>query len=172
MAFDNWKLETHISGLKKPASLKFTKISYGNQDWEKISDVVKELASAFMADASLYQENKSTGWSSMSLAFDKHKHQQQLAAISSLFTVKNPAFSEEKEWRLLLFERIEPIDDVDFRESPNGLSPFVRFPFPSEAIVGVTLGPTNKTPVKVVEKALKANGFDCWVSRSQASYQS
>lgn len=47
----------------------------------------------------------------------------------------------------------------------------MRLPFSADAIVRVTLGPTNPTPPLVVEAALKKNGIECGVGRSIARYR-
>lgn len=107
----------------------------------------------------------------MSLSLTPEKTQRQKNAASDLFTVKNGAFKEELEWRLFLFGSRYEMKNIEFRESANLISPFIRLPIPADIIVGVTLGPTNPTPMDLIETLLEKNGLESWVKRSRASYR-
>ncbi|MCK4713228.1 MAG: DUF2971 domain-containing protein [Marinosulfonomonas sp.] len=170
VSFDKEKLEDLSRGFEDGSSLQLSKIAYGHQNLDDVNAVIRLLHQAFGEDATKYQEG-TDGIGEIALDFTPEKHQQQREAACALFTVKNRAFREEKEWRLFLFNSPSNIANVEFRENRNLLSPFVRLPIPADAIVGVTLGPTNPTPEPMVEAALEAHGINCHVSRSNASYR-
>jgi hypothetical protein len=169
VTFDREKLQNLANGFEGGSSLALSKISYGFQDHIEIDEVVKTLHSAFASDAELYQEDG--GFGRLSIEFNPEKHEQQKAAVRSMFTVKNGAFKEEREWRLFLYDSINRIKSVEFRESRNVLSPYVRVEVPVDAILGVTLGPTNRTSKSMVEAALERHQISCQVFRSKASYR-
>lgn len=84
-----------------PASkLQLTKIAYGYQDFEEINAIVRVLHDAFGEDARLYNESNDTGSIALDFGPNGEKHAKYENAAKSLFTVKNGAFREEKEWRL------------------------------------------------------------------------
>jgi hypothetical protein len=99
-----------------------------------------------------------------------------------LYTLKNPAFQEEREWRLLSYVTRPPtnmdagdLPKMDFRAKPDRIVPIRRVALPDleiPAIVKVTLGPRNITPEQIIAAALFKYGFkDVEVSRSEASYR-
>jgi hypothetical protein len=61
--------------------------------------------------------------------------------IKTIATVKHPGFSEEQEFRLLLDERSQHVDNVKYRVRSEMLIPFVEVPMPIECIVAVHVGP-------------------------------
>jgi hypothetical protein len=61
--------------------------------------------------------------------------------IKLIASVKHPGFSEEQEWRLLLDERSEHVDNAQYRVRSDMLIPFVEIPIPIECIVAVHVGP-------------------------------
>lgn len=169
VTFERNKLEDLVSNFQGEAHPKLSKISYGGQDWGEINQVMKELHGAFGSDAENYHEEDGIG--EMAIGYTPEKHKRQRKAAQNLYTVKNGAFREEKEWRLFLFDSMRKIDNVEFRESSNGLSPFVRLKFSPDAISGITLGPTNRTPLSMIEAALEKYGIESWVHSSNASYR-
>lgn len=169
VTFDKEKLVQLANGLEEGPPLTLSKISYGYQDHAEINAVVKELHDAFSSDADLYEEQD--GFGHVLLNFTPDKRLRQKEATRNLFTVKNGAFREEKEWRLFFFDSINEIRGAEFRESRNVLSPFVRLKIPADALLGVTLGPTNRTPISMVEAALKTYQIEGWVRCSNASYR-
>ncbi|MGW1781683.1 DUF2971 domain-containing protein [Streptomyces sp. NPDC002143] len=60
--------------------------------------------------------------------------------LKALTTIKNPAFSEEREWRLMI-PREEIRDDVGFRVGPVGVTPYLEVTFPRDAVTEVIVGP-------------------------------
>lgn len=170
VTFDRAKLESFVARYEGGSPLVLSKIAYGYKDPERTNEVLKLLNGAFGADAEKYQEGKE-GFGTISLNLTPDKHRQQKEAGESLFTVKNDAFAEEKEWRLFAFDSLESIKAVEFRESRSALSPFLRVKIPVDVICGVTIGPTNRTPISMVEAALKAHEINGWVKPSKASYR-
>ena len=99
----------------------------------------------------------------------------QVAAL--LATVKDPGFSEEKEWRLYAaFDRgqQEPVlaptvyKETRFRATPMAIVPYIELRLPSDAVVTVRVGPGNSTDVREagVRRLLKSLGLNATVLRS------
>jgi Protein of unknown function (DUF2971) len=97
-------------------------------------------------------------------------HDRETATVSRFFCIKNPAFSEEREWRLLLVDYPSGIPNLEFRESNGLFSPYMAFPVDLESIASVTLGPLHPTPPTDVERMLSKLGVAASVRRSAASY--
>lgn len=95
--------------------------------------------------------------------------------LSCAYTLKNPAFSEEIEWRLLSYMLRDSGDSALFRAASNRLIPYREFSLealPEKSISEVYIGPKNITPTYIVEKFLALNGFqDVSVKRSSATYR-
>lgn len=102
--------------------------------------------------------------------------------IFYLYRLKNPAFAEEREWRLIshLFhtskdDEPSPYSKMDFRALSDRVLPFTRIrlePLSLPAITEVVLGPRNVTPQAIVEAALAKHGYShVSVRRSSASYR-
>lgn len=93
-----------------------------------------------------------------------------------LYRLKNPAFEEEEEWRLV---STYPIDQVSmyptlgFHPRRSTISPYVALEFTKkpELIESVTLGPKNGTPVSVMKLFLDRLGLDAEVLTSKATYR-
>ena len=155
------------------SKLHLTKIAYGNQDFEEIAVIVRGLHSAFGKDAERYTEANDIGDLSLEFGTNGDKHNQYEEAARSLYTAKNGAFREEKEWRLFTYGNLSSIDGVKLRGTGKAISPYIPVSIPAEAVSQITLGPTNQTPKHVLEFALKHNGFfDVAIRTSNASYQS
>ncbi|GHF33251.1 hypothetical protein GCM10010218_12930 [Streptomyces mashuensis] len=60
--------------------------------------------------------------------------------LRALTMIKNPAFREEREWRLMI-PREEMRDDVEFRVSPVGVTPYIQVAFLPDAVTEVIVGP-------------------------------
>ncbi|PUE33035.1 hypothetical protein B9Z35_05795 [Limnohabitans sp. Jir61] len=95
--------------------------------------------------------------------------------IVNRYKIKNKAFEEESEWRLLTFflNKVNQ-DSVQFRPSVNRLTPYVPLELVNRnnAIRKVVIGPKNITPEPVVEKFLHLWGYgDAKVTKSKATYR-
>lgn len=99
----------------------------------------------------------------------------------SIYTMKNPAFKEEVEWRLIsIISRgvdsvVGDLPQMDYRACTDRVIPFRKIPLLSlstRAIQRVIIGPRNITPESVIKGALERFGFaDVEVTRSTASYR-
>jgi Protein of unknown function (DUF2971) len=99
-----------------------------------------------------------------------------------LYSIKNPAFAEEREWRIishLVRRRSRGADSdlsaMDFRADTDRIIPFRRIPLEDlgrPAITGIILGPKNITPSEIVDAFLKKHGWtNVAVQQSKASYR-
>ncbi len=96
--------------------------------------------------------------------------------MSSRYILKNKAFHEEAEWRIVShLVRDHDEANVSFRAVGNRLIPYHEIQLGTlegSSITEVYVGPKNITPNFVIEKMLKQNGFvDVVVKRSAASYR-
>ncbi|MEH6503792.1 MAG: DUF2971 domain-containing protein [Cycloclasticus sp.] len=98
-----------------------------------------------------------------------------IRTLPNIHILKNKAFSEEVEWRLISYLLKESGDSALFRSSGNRLVPYREFklkPLSSNAINEVYIGPKNITPYFVVEKFLLLNGFQgVTINKSEATYR-
>lgn len=169
VGFNREKLDRQLCARKDLLPAALSKIAYGHHNQEEVNEVVKLLSAAFMSDAERFvSDPDGNGRGDYLMTF---RSSEKAEAAKRLFTVKNPAFQEEKEWRILLVDYVSRIPGVEFRECRGVLSPFVRMKVESDVISSVTLGPTNKTPENVVVQALRAYGVECRVTKSSASYR-
>lgn len=100
-----------------------------------------------------------------------------------LYAMKNPAFAEEREWRLishLFFSSggVVPNDlnRMDFRALVDRIVPYRAVKLEQleneQPIVSVTLGPKNLTPVSIAKGVLEKHGWpQVEVRKSKASYR-
>lgn len=91
------------------------------------------------------------------------------------FTIKNDAFKEESEWRLLtFFLNKQGHDHMEYRPSGNQLTPYLPLELinQSKAITTVVIGPKNVTPKPILEKFISKCRFaDVDVTKSRATYR-
>lgn len=154
-----------------PTSL--VQIAYGDRDILKVNQITDTLAKILREDASGYREAGGLGTLSIDFGAKGEKHQQYQQAAMALYRAKNGSFHEEKEWRILLVDTLSKIENVRFRNTANGISPYVELELPQDALKGVTLGPRNSTPIEFVKSALRSQGFahHVWIEKSTASYR-
>lgn len=118
--------------------------------------------------------NYRKAFSKMSVSF--------LSMLPFLYTLKNPGFREEREWRLLSYvtktsDRVEDsgLAKMDFYARTDRIVPFRSIRLEEKGIasvVKVVLGPRNITPKETITGALAKQGFKgVEVIRSQASYR-
>jgi len=95
--------------------------------------------------------------------------------VFSLYKLKNPAFREETEWRLISYLTKSERDECEIRSSLDRIIPYRVFEIPENEdgpILKVILGPKNITPVSIVDALLKQRGYKrAEVVRSAASYR-
>ncbi len=94
--------------------------------------------------------------------------------MNKFFTHKNPAFQEEKEWRVIHHFVKGFEQNVDFRVSENRVVPYAAISFKDQPdIIGeIVIGPKNETPAYVIELILKKFGyFDAHIRKSDATYR-
>ncbi|MGH6859782.1 MAG: DUF2971 domain-containing protein [Phyllobacterium sp.] len=95
----------------------------------------------------------------------------------TLYFFKNPAFSEEAEWRFLTHLAIKRGDKFEVHATHAALKPFLPFPLADagadvDLIEQVILGPKNTTPIPIVEAFLTQKGFkNICVTPSTATYR-
>ena len=98
-----------------------------------------------------------------------------LLLIGKLYLLKNKAFKEEAEWRLISLFIKDGLDASLFRATNSGIIPYRSFELVElgeNPIVKVVLGPKNKTPEYVIENLLKSNGFKSTeIEISKATYR-
>ncbi len=98
-----------------------------------------------------------------------------LGLFPQLFQLKNTAFEEELEWRLVSILIRNLSDNCLYRAVQNRIVPYRVFELPQNdipAITEVVLGPKHETPSQVVESMLRLAGFgEVKVRRSAATYR-
>jgi hypothetical protein len=62
----------------------------------------------------------------------------QSLVLPALASIKNPAFEEEREWRLVL---VTDQHQPSFRTGPLGVTPYISLCYPTDAIAEVIVGP-------------------------------
>lgn len=98
------------------------------------------------------------------------------------FWFKNPAFTEEKEWRIMRYvfgnesvERKASLGLLSYHAARDRLVPYVDLglqELKSQAIASVTIGPKNRTPIEYVSSMMCRYGFnDVKILKSTASYR-
>lgn len=110
---------------------------------------------------------------------DDEKKRELLTALlpisDELFTLKNSAFSEEQEWRLISTIEGDDFSGVGVYTKNNKLIPFDSININglvTTSIVEVMVGPKNQTPQSVIKKWIKGQGFsNVNVSKSKATYR-
>lgn len=92
-----------------------------------------------------------------------------------LYTLKNYAFSEEKEWRLVSRIDGNEFSNIECHAKENKLIPYDTIDltsYSSTVIRTVTVGPKNQTPYSVIRNWLKEKGYgEVEVKNSIASYR-
>ncbi len=122
----------------------------------------------------LSEEEQSRQFQSLNLSI--------LSMMMDCKNIKNPAFREEKEWRLTtpFFNPKENSeidkDEILFRPANDRIVPYRKIPLLSsndvEIISKVIIGPRNITPDGVIENILRSYGHNnASVSRSAATYR-
>lgn len=91
------------------------------------------------------------------------------------FSFKNPAFIEEKEWRILSFTTKSDSENIMFHPRRSNLVPYRAVPLnflSIPSIVSISTGPKNNTEESHIKILLNSFGFnDVNISKSNASYR-
>jgi hypothetical protein len=114
----------------------------------------------------------------------ERQYRSLLASFLSIhlgqFRMKNPAFSEEREWRLISLVLSFAQDGADhgdlsrmeFRNGGDRIIPYRAVPIDATGIREVVLGPKNITPNRYITAALaRYNWKNVSVEVSAASYR-
>ncbi len=127
------------------------------------------LASAVQSEEERAEEEQAKD------ALQKKFNAAILLLIGKLYLLKNKAFKEEAEWRLISLFIKDGLDASLFRATNSGIIPYRSFELVElgeNPIVKVVLGPKNKTPEYVIENLLKSNGFKSTeIEISKATYR-
>lgn len=96
-------------------------------------------------------------------------------SLEDLYSFKNPAFSEENEWRLISHFTKDSKEQCQFRVSENRIVPYREIKLHKLGIPPISeviIGPKNSTPEYVVKRLLSQHGLEnVGVRRSDASYR-
>lgn len=102
---------------------------------------------------------------------------------NNMYVIKNQAFYEECEWRIIIsmpaeghrYNLMGEFEHVNFRARNDHIVPYLRLPIPDDkksCIREIILGPRNRTPEPVIRAALEKHGFqNVDVRRSAATYR-
>jgi hypothetical protein len=83
-------------------------------------------------------------------------------------SVKDPVFSEEREWRIILVGHRET-EGERFRITFLGPTPYIELGFPKEAIQEVVVGPGNYADVRQVGVRRLLDSYGCGEARVSGS---
>lgn len=93
----------------------------------------------------------------------KSMYKMMLGLLPKLYTLKTPAFREEREWRLISYLMKDANDTCSYRALDNRIVPIRKIDLikiENDPISEVIIGPKNLTPNYVIEKFLKQHGFE------------
>jgi hypothetical protein len=99
-------------------------------------------------------------------------YRAQTLVIPTLAGIKHGAFSEEREWRLIVVSSIG--EAVAFRSGRLGVIPYVTLPFPSRAIAEIVVGPGPEQALRErgAVRLVAEHGFtDVTIRRSTAPFR-
>lgn len=87
---------------------------------------------------------------------------------------KNPSFIEEKEWRLVTSAKNRSQDDLKFRESIHGISPFYEIEFPLTCITNICVGPGHDRELRMraVDQLTSTYKMSIHIESSDAPFKS
>jgi hypothetical protein len=108
----------------------------------------------------------------------------QVILSTERWRTKNPAFAEEREWRIinlpLEFDgdvgggktTISAVSKREFRANGGHLSSFYRLPFTADAVVEIVLGPRSSVDSFEFDALLRDNGYtNVSIRPSKATYR-
>jgi hypothetical protein len=91
-----------------------------------------------------------------------------------LYAMKNPAFEEEAEWRMVVTYSAKSVNpDLRYQAGRNKISPYITMPLGAGGggISEVIVGPKNITPLAVIEGFLGQRAITADVRLSTATYR-
>lgn len=153
------------------------KVIYGTREKsENLEQVIREIE-GFSEDGA-YDRTKLSALVETSLAEKKFRSSEIFPFISvfrDMFKFKNPAFSEEKEWRLMWPSPRVMAGAYKYRSAGSRIIPYREYSFDmvkEQPLVEIILGPKNTSDEIDIERLLLANGFEnVVVKRSAATYR-
>lgn len=123
-----------------------------------------------IANPEIYKIQKTEYDKSLSVIREK-----TLKILPQLFALKHPAFSEEKEFRLVSHLIKDSEEICQFHVVNNKIVPHKEFKLidlGNDPIQEVIIGPKNQTPDYLIERLLSTNGFNNFtIKRSDATYR-
>ncbi len=134
IGFNRATLEAYLEGYSSAKSVRVTDpgpMVY-NKEW------VKGAVNCFVSKAIAIAEDPRYGVRRDDL--DSFRREFEFLVVQYLLAMKNPSFSEEKEWRILHVSLDQK--DVNFRPARGIIVPYLELSaVPPEVFAGVTLGP-------------------------------
>lgn len=190
IGFDRKRL-TEIARRTADGGIKIYKIIYNNKEQIKLLrkdiDALSAMARSGRSilqfvgrdhDEYIYDENGNILSGRLNQALDFFL----ITIMNSFYIVKNTAFVEEREHRLM-FQAVKndngllnsyPIDMLNYRSSGDKIVPYFSFKLGDKlnCISDIILGPRNKTPKSVIDAALSRFGLpNVDIRRSAATYR-
>ncbi|MFM4940234.1 DUF2971 domain-containing protein [Aeromonas enteropelogenes] len=143
---------------------------------DKQNKIARELAEEFIREIKATTENQDPGRyqkSCLNLSFITSR----CASFSYIF--KNPAFSEERELRVISLPMLDNAnkwfgcqESPKFRVSGGTIASYIELEFPAESVNEVILGPKSKVNGADMKVFLRSNGLEhVEVKFSNASYR-
>jgi hypothetical protein len=152
--FDASSLEEAVEGIDTyPESRGLVQVRYG---LEAATDLVATAVRNVNADSNLGHVGV-------------HAHYMALRLTALLAGVKNPGFSEEKEWRLVLGFEYDRAELVQFRSTSRAIIRYIKIPIPRTAILSVRVGPGQHVELRIegVRRLLRSRSCDAAVLASE-----
>jgi hypothetical protein len=164
-----------------------TKVVYNPTDQKKLIAEVLDPILALVNEGALrgYRTTIISVVSEEERAAQKKKYREMyqrfIFFFFHLYSLKNPAFAEEREWRIIshiIITKDEPDEDLknlEFRATQDRIVRYRRIALEDlsqPTISEVVLGPKNLANEEIVEQLLKKNGWgNVTIRRSSASYR-
>jgi len=165
---------------KNIAGYSLQKVIYGAQEQPEYLERVIKMVEKFSSDGAYDRP----GLLTLPKTSKEREAQKKLRASASfpliflmfdLFKVKNPAFSEEREWRLMSPSPRGVLKTCKYRSAGNKIIPYQEYQLDrmnERPLVEIVLGPKNASNEKDIANLLLANGFEnVAVKRSSATYR-
>jgi hypothetical protein len=165
-------------------SAHLAKIEYDLAEQKKLIAEYVDRILNYVADGALQRSTILTSEEDQKNRREKYRQMglHFIFFIFFVFLLKNPAFAEEREWRVISHimrtERdatLGQLAKMEFKPYEDRVVPFVRIPLEQlqqQSITEIVLGPRNATPERTVEAILIKYGWsNVSVRKSEASYR-